>query len=145
MGNRVAIRMNKRPLKSGAEAPHSKTQTPEMAAGIDGQGAYDQTAIPVESGDFLLFYTDGLIEMRNAHDEPLGERGLLEIVRSLDLMRSPQAAQALGARLEAFRDGRSVDDDQTFLLLRHSPGLPRRISLREKIDVYAKVFRLKNV
>ena len=36
MGNRVAIRMNKRPLKSGAEAPHSKTQTPEMAAGIDG-------------------------------------------------------------------------------------------------------------
>jgi len=131
------------PLASGSD--ERRTRAGNLPFGIDDQGAYDQTVVPLESGDFLLFYTDGLVEMQNAHDEPLGESGLLEIVRSLDLTRPTQAAQTLGARLETFREGRTVGDDQTFLLLRHSPGPPRRISIREKLDVYAKVFRLKTV
>jgi hypothetical protein len=44
-----------------------------------------------------------------------------------------------------YRGGRTPEHDQTFLLLKHTAGKPRRLSLREKIDVYTKVFGLKRV
>lgn len=123
----------------------AQTEAANLPFGIDEQGAYDQTAIPLEEGDFLLFYTDGLVEMLNARDQPLGEGGLLELVRRLDLNRPREAVQRLISSLDEFRGDREAGDDQTFLLLRHSPGPPRHISLREKFDIYAKVFGLKAV
>ncbi len=37
------------------------------------------------------------------------------------------------------------DDDVTLLVLHHNGGPPKKISLGEKLDVYAKVFALKKV
>ncbi len=123
----------------------AQAEAANLPFGIDEQGAYDQTIVALDAGDFLLFYTDGLVEMLNAQGRPLGESGLLELVRGLDLNRPRDAAQGLLSGLDEFRGNREAGDDQTFLLLRHSPGPPRHISLREKLDIYAKVFGLKAV
>ena len=54
-------------------------------------------------------------------------------------------AGALLARLEAYRGGRAPDDDLTLLLLHHNAGGPPRQTLRQTLDVYAKVLGLKRV
>jgi hypothetical protein len=38
-----------------------------------------------------------------------------------------------------------ADDDVTMLVLRHNGSGPRRLSVAQKFDVYAKVFGLKSV
>ena len=50
------------------------------------------------------------------------------------------------ALLEAIRDHRAgiaADDDVTLLVLHHNGGPPRKPSMVEKLDIYAKVFGLK--
>jgi sigma-B regulation protein RsbU (phosphoserine phosphatase) len=113
--------------------------------GIDGQAAYDQREIPLAEGDFLLFYTDALVEAVDPQDKPLGENGLLDLIRRLDLTAPEQASQSLIASLNDYRGARGAEDDQTFLLLRHTGRGPRRMSVREKLGVYAKVIGLKRV
>ena len=86
-----------------------------------------------------------LIEAVDPQDKPLGEAGLLDLVGRLDLAAPERASRALIENLDHYRGGGNPEDDQTFLLLKHTAGKPRRLSLREKIDVYAKVFGLKSV
>jgi serine phosphatase RsbU (regulator of sigma subunit) len=131
-------------ILSGREGQETEA-THNLPLGIDGQAGYDQVQIPLASGDFLLFYTDALVEAHNPQDKPLGEAGLLELTAELDLASPETAARTLIANLDCFRGGRPAEDDQTFLLMKHTAGKRRRLSLREKIDVYAKVFGLKRV
>jgi len=113
--------------------------------GIDDRAAYNQWEIPLADGDFLLFYTDALVEALDRREQPLGEAGLLDLVSRLNLDEPQKAPRALLTSLDHYRSGRPAEDDQTFLLLRHTGARPPRLSVREKIDVYAKVFGLKRV
>jgi serine phosphatase RsbU (regulator of sigma subunit) len=113
--------------------------------GIDDQAAYSQMDIPLADGDFLFFYTDAFVEAVDSQDKPLGEAGLLDLVSRLNLNEPDKASRSLLASLDQYRGGHPAEDDQTFLLLRHTGTRPPRLSVREKIDVYAKVFGLKRV
>jgi phosphoserine phosphatase RsbU/P len=116
-----------------------------LPLGIDGQVGYDQMQISLGEGDYFIFYTDALVEALGPQEKPLGEEGLLDLAARLDLASPETAARTLIENLDRYRGGRTPEDDQTFLLLKHTAGKRRRISLREKIDVYAKVFGLKRV
>jgi sigma-B regulation protein RsbU (phosphoserine phosphatase) len=127
--------------KNGTKA----VEAANLPFGIDDQVAYDQREILLADGDFLFFYTDALLEALDPHEKPLGETGLLELVRRLDLNEPEKAPTALAASLNDYCGGRPAEDDQTFLLLKHMGAKRGRMSLREKIDVYAKVFGLRRV
>jgi phosphoserine phosphatase RsbU/P len=72
---------------------------------------------------------------------------LLQSVRELDLLDpSPRAiGQALLQKVARYRQTESAEDDTTLLVLFHNDGGARRLSVGEKLDVYAKVFGLKPV
>lgn len=94
-----------------------------------------------------MLYTDALSETADPAGAMLGEGGLLESVRGLD-MRDPSPAtlgQALLEKVVRYRQTASAEDDATLLVLYHNDGGVRRLSLVEKLDVYAKVFGLKPV
>jgi serine phosphatase RsbU (regulator of sigma subunit) len=116
-----------------------------LPLGIDDQGAYDQFAVRLGRGDYILLYTDALIEAASPADRPLGEEGLLDLARGLDQADPSLLGRDLLAAVDRYRGGRPSDDDVTLLVLRHSATGPRRLSLGEKLDVYAKVFHLKAV
>jgi serine phosphatase RsbU (regulator of sigma subunit) len=113
--------------------------------GIDDEVPYLQEEITLGKGDLLLFYTDALIEGTDRAGQPLGESGLLDLVRSLDVSEPAGLAHALVDALDRYGDGKPPDDDLTFLLLRHHARRPPRRSIRQVFDVYAKVFGLKRV
>ncbi len=116
-----------------------------LPLGLDDETAYHQFSVPLGREDLVLFYTDALIEAANPAGRQLGEEGLLRLAQSLDVETPANIGRALLKGVEAHRDGLPADDDVTLLALYHNAGGPRRLSVGEKIDVYAKVFRLKSV
>ena len=94
-------------------------------------------------GDFVLFYTDALIEAAGLDGRALGESGLVERLNSLNLADPSTVAGQLLASLDEYRAGKAPEDDLTFLLLHHNGGSSPNLTLGQKLSVYAKVFGLK--
>jgi serine phosphatase RsbU (regulator of sigma subunit) len=116
-----------------------------LPLGIDDSISFAEVEIVLGKGDLVLLYTDALPEATDADGRPLGEAALLELIRCLDVSDPTTVAGALLARLEAYRGGQAADDDLTFLLLHHNAGRPPRLTLRQLLDVYAKVLGVKLV
>ncbi|HEY2837751.1 MAG TPA: PP2C family protein-serine/threonine phosphatase, partial [Pirellulales bacterium] len=122
-----------------------QTGLTNLPLGIDSSTSYPQATLDLTPGDVILIYTDALTESTGAAGKMLGEQGLLEMMRTIDATQPAEMAQALIDRLNKYRGGRQADDDSTFLLLHHNARNSGRLSLRQKLDVYAKVFHLKSL
>ncbi|MDM7926007.1 MAG: SpoIIE family protein phosphatase [bacterium] len=81
--------------------------------------------IALTPGDRLFFYTDGLVEARNAGEEEFGEERLTRLLAGAP-SSDPAAAlvRSVIGRLEKFTRGVARHDDVTVLALRC--GVPRR-------------------
>jgi serine phosphatase RsbU (regulator of sigma subunit) len=75
---------------------------------------YEEQVVPLEPGDTLLLYTDGVTEARNPQDQLYGADRLREVVRS-----APEGVEALGTTLLAdvrrFAADRPQSDDLTIV------------------------------
>ena len=66
--------------------------------------------VDLTSGDRLVLYTDGLIEVFNDHDEMLGVEGLAELVRRSAKRTLQEMKQAILDGVTAWRHGPHTDD-----------------------------------
>ena len=125
-----------------AETPRKAMNLP---FGVDEASTYDQYLLPLGRDDLVIVYTDALTEAMAPSGGMLGEDGLLEIVKGLDVEWPERLGLALLGKVREHREGIEADDDVTLLVLHHNAGPPRKPSIGEKLDVYAKVFGLKAV
>jgi phosphoserine phosphatase RsbU/P len=120
-----------------------------LPLGLDEHTSYDSFDLQLKPGDRVVFYTDALIEAADPSGRLLGETGLLEAARGLNIDVAASSPGAIGsALLEAVASHRgreSAEDDMTLVVLHHNAAPPPRLSLTQKADVYAKVFGLKRV
>jgi sigma-B regulation protein RsbU (phosphoserine phosphatase) len=73
--------------------------------------------LDLESGDTLVFYSDGLTEAMNADLEQFGEERLMTVVeKSGDLAAGP-ARDAILREVAEFLNGRPAQDDLTLVVL----------------------------
>jgi serine phosphatase RsbU (regulator of sigma subunit)/CBS domain-containing protein len=84
--------------------------------GILPEAAYAERDLQLGPGDRLCFFTDGLVEVRDASGEPFGPERLERFL--LEHRRQPVRAltRELVGRLEEFRGGGEVRDDVTVLV-----------------------------
>ena len=117
-----------------------------LPLGLDDDSAYHQFSVKLDPGDIVLFYTDAITEASST-DAPncLGEEGLLQIVGTLDTSLPARLGPNLITAIENHRGGQPADDDLTLVVLQHNGKGPKRLTITDKLDVYAKVFRLKSV
>jgi PAS domain S-box-containing protein len=66
--------------------------------------------IPVASGDRVVLYTDGLLEVWNRAGEELGVEGLEDIVRRHAARPAAELKQSILREIEAWRQGPPTDD-----------------------------------
>jgi PAS domain S-box-containing protein len=85
--------------KSGIIGSLSETAPSESSNEID-----------LDSGDRLVFYTDGLTEVFNEHDEMLGVEGLEALARQAVKRTLPEMRQAILDGVTAWRHGPLTDD-----------------------------------
>jgi serine phosphatase RsbU (regulator of sigma subunit) len=118
-----------------------------LPLGLDDATRYPTFDVDLARGDLLVFYTDAITEAADDAGRLLGEAGLIEAARRLDLSDATPSTVGL-ALLEAVarhRRGAAADDDLTLVVIRHNAGASPRLTLAQKVDVYAKVFGLKRV
>jgi phosphoserine phosphatase RsbU/P len=92
----------------------------DLPLGLIPGTAYSQTAVQLGSNDLLVLYTDGITEARDEAGNPLGQEGLLKLVRDLPPASPAELGQALIRGLEAFRGSAPRRDDETVIVLRAS-------------------------
>jgi serine phosphatase RsbU (regulator of sigma subunit) len=116
-----------------------------LPLGMDEAGAYDQFAVTLGRDDLVIFSTDALIEAADPSGRMLGKDGLLELARGLGRAEPARLGAALLEAVDRHRGGAPAEDDVTLLALHHNAAGPRRMSVGEKLDLYAKVFGLRAV
>jgi sigma-B regulation protein RsbU (phosphoserine phosphatase) len=82
--------------------------------------AYDELELPLEVGDRLLLYTDGLIEAANATDELFGLERVKSALATSATLSPDAAADALLNTMETW-SGRPAADDLTLVIVDTSP------------------------
>ncbi|MBL8849366.1 MAG: serine/threonine-protein phosphatase [Planctomycetaceae bacterium] len=99
------------------DGPNTGTAPRNTPIGIIERVEYVQTELPLDTGDLLFAYTDGLSESRDRNDQLLGTAGLLKLLRSLDQTAPEGLLTALLTRLRE-RGYSWAADDFTLLLIR---------------------------
>jgi sigma-B regulation protein RsbU (phosphoserine phosphatase) len=72
--------------------------------------------IPVSSGDRLIFYTDGLLEIKNKKGEILGEERLFEIFHSSSHLKGQEFCEEVFKKAQEFGKEKDQEDDITLLV-----------------------------
>lgn len=116
-----------------------------LPLGVIEPTAYEQFAVRLAPGDLVLLYTDSLIESRPAGGPQLGEKGLLDMVRSLPGSHPKTFVADLAEALTRYRGGFPAEDDQTMLLLHVNGRQPPPMTLRQTVRSLAKMVGLMKV
>ncbi len=108
-----------------------------LPMGIVGDAGYTQLSAMLSAGDFVLLYTDSLVEARDASGRLLGEEGLLGVVTSLGV---PEMGSFVPRLLESLSANGESDDDVTVVLLRATGEAPRP-GVGEQLAAVGRVVR----
>jgi sigma-B regulation protein RsbU (phosphoserine phosphatase) len=84
--------------------------------GVFPDTAYDQGEMPLQPGDRLLFYTDGITEARNPAGDEYGEEKLVAAALACRTDSAEAMKEALLADVNAFTGGH-FDDDATLIVV----------------------------
>jgi sigma-B regulation protein RsbU (phosphoserine phosphatase) len=90
--------------------------------GIVPDEQYRERTVQLEPGDRLCFYTDGLVEARNAMGEGYGTDRLRHALLADGRLPADQLAERLLADQSAFRGGHPLSDDVTLVACELSGG-----------------------
>lgn len=115
-----------------------------LPLGIIDPTEFAQFVTGLGRGDLVLFYTDGLIESKDADGAMLGEAGLMRLAGELDASRPETLVAELLRRIEDAQ-GEAIGDDVTCVLLHHNASEPPHYSLGERVTALAKTIGLMPV
>jgi sigma-B regulation protein RsbU (phosphoserine phosphatase) len=89
-----------------------------LPLGIVGSATYETASLDLQSGDALIFYTDGVIEAFNARLEEFGNPRWLETIRSLPNTNAKESLLFLMKPVDAFVGATRQSDDITCFVFR---------------------------
>lgn len=84
----------------------------------DFPAVYISQNIELKSGDFMLFYSDGLTDMTNEDGVSFGKERLMRLVELLNQLNPERQIDHLQKALEKFRGEHQQNDDVTFIVIR---------------------------
>src|SRR5208337_2497627 len=103
--------------KSGAV---ERLEAGGIPIGIFAESAYQVGTTRLEDGDWLVIFTDGIVEAVNAKDEEYGEPELIRLVDRSSASAPAEMLRSLLAELDVFVGNTPQHDDMTCLLLKRS-------------------------
>jgi sigma-B regulation protein RsbU (phosphoserine phosphatase) len=80
------------------------------------EGLLAEIRVPLETGDVLVFYTDGITEAMNPRSEPFGYGRLEGTLAASSHLPADGIKNELLKRLELFRQGEAFGDDVTLVV-----------------------------
>jgi sigma-B regulation protein RsbU (phosphoserine phosphatase) len=88
-----------------------------LPLGILAEGKYDESVLPLQPGDQIVFYTDGITEAYDPHGHQFGTDRLDAVLTDCSLQASALLDAVLAA-VKAFTHDHPADDDRTLIVAR---------------------------
>ncbi len=92
--------------------------------GLIAGAGYEQVSLPLDDGDVLFFYTDGMLEAENEAGEFLGTERLESALASTPATDVDTILAHVEAAVRTFRGSAELSDDATMMALRFGANLP---------------------
>jgi sigma-B regulation protein RsbU (phosphoserine phosphatase) len=89
-----------------------------LPVGIQAEAKYESASVTLAPGDWLIIFTDGLVEAENAHQEEYGEARLLGAIAAGVATTPADMLKRLMAELDLFVGATPQHDDVTCLLIK---------------------------
>jgi len=86
--------------------------------GIQPEVKYESATVTLSPGDWLIIFTDGLVEAENARQDEYGEARLLAAIEAGKLVAPTEMLKGLMAELDLFVGNTPQHDDVTCMLLK---------------------------
>jgi phosphoserine phosphatase RsbU/P len=86
--------------------------------GLLPRSSYEQACVPLEPGDLLVLFTDGVSESMNNDNEEWGEERLIELAKTCAGLPAVEAMNRIMAAAQTFAGGAPQYDDMTVVVLR---------------------------
>ena len=86
--------------------------------GIQPEAKYESATVTLAPGDWLIIFTDGLVEAENAQQEEYGEARLLAAIEAGKSVEPAEMLKRLMAEVDLFVGNTPQHDDVTCLLLK---------------------------
>jgi len=90
--------------------------------GLFPDSTYEETSLTLETGDVLVFFSDGVIEMRNDAGDEYGMKRLADTVRSHHEKSPDEIVKAVSASLAEFIGRVRPHDDRTMIVVKMGEG-----------------------
>jgi sigma-B regulation protein RsbU (phosphoserine phosphatase) len=95
-----------------------RLETGGIPLGIAQNAPYESGKVTLESGDWLVIFTDGVTEAENAHAEEYEEARLMVVLLANQALSPPEMLKAIMQDLDRFVGDAPQHDDITLLLLK---------------------------
>ena len=82
------------------------------------ESKYQETELALQADDILVFYSDGVVEMRNEEGEEFGLKRLAETVRSNRQKSPDEIVKAVSASLADYIGRVRPQDDRTMIVVK---------------------------
>ncbi len=89
-----------------------------LPIGIQPEAKYESASVALAPGDWLIIFTDGLVEAENTRQEEYGETRLLSTIAAGAATAPAEMLNRLMAELDLFVGATPQHDDVTCLLVR---------------------------
>src|ERR1700677_3307229 len=89
-----------------------------LPIGIQSEARYESASVTLAPGDWLIIFTDGLVEAENAHQDEYGETRLLATIAAGVASTPAEMLNRLMAELDLFVGNTPQHDDVTCLLVK---------------------------
>jgi len=89
-----------------------------LPLGVMSNGGFEEQTAPLEGGDVIIFYTDGLREAMNNAREQYGEKRLQRVLKASAMRPAEDIKNAVLADVLSFCEGEPLRDDLTIIVLK---------------------------
>ena len=86
--------------------------------GLQPTSEFSEKSLSLSPGDFLLSYTDGLVEAQNKHGARYSPKKIQKVFRNLVTSDAESLAAHLERDWQRFTDGKPVGDDTCFVTMK---------------------------
>jgi sigma-B regulation protein RsbU (phosphoserine phosphatase) len=105
-------------LKRGETTQFLRVEGLRYPLGIIEEVEYQELTIPLQSGDLIVFYTDGIAEATNSNKELFGFDRLEQRIKQLTNETAKEVIQAIVGEAEKFAGSAKQHDDMTVVVVR---------------------------
>jgi len=107
-------------LRSGETVRWLESNGVPFPLGMTEDAAYEQQCVQLQTGDLLLFLTDGITEAMNTQQELFGAERLEKFMRSVDCKdcSSQEILELIDQEIKMFAGGAPQHDDMTMVVVK---------------------------